>query len=67
MGGNNKVLHVHNDHPGSNSVMSYSSNGGEVPGSRPCYLPYGGWRTSPTHPFIERGAGGSHKSSNRCV
>ena len=55
VGGNNNVLHLHNDHLGSNSVMSYSSSAAEVSGSRTRYLPFGAWRTAPTQTYTDRG------------
>lgn len=62
VGGNNNVVHLHYDHLSSNSVMSYSANRNEVPCSRARCLPYGGWRTTPTQPFTERGRPQQHIS-----
>ncbi len=55
VGISNNVLHLHNAHVGSNSVMSYSSSAAEVSGSRTRYLPYGDWRTTPTQTYTDRG------------
>ena len=55
VGVGNNVLHLHNDHLGSNSVMSYNSGAGEVAGSRTRYLPFGDYRTAPTQTFTDRG------------
>ena len=38
-GGTSNLLHLHSDHLGSNSVMSYNNEGGMVGGSRARYLP----------------------------
>ena len=62
IGGNNNVLHLHNDHLGSNSVMSYSGSGNEVGGSRTRYLPFGAWRTAPTQTFTDRGYTGQKEN-----
>ena len=54
-GETNNLLHLHSDHLGSNSVMSYSSSGGMVAGSRTRYLPFGGYRTTPSQTFTDHG------------
>jgi hypothetical protein len=54
-GGTNNLLHLHTDHLGSNSVMSYNNGGGLVSGSCTRYLPFGAYRTIPTQTFTDRG------------
>ena len=54
-GGTNNLLHLHTDHLGSNSVMSYNNGGGMVGGSRTRYLPFGAYRTASTQTFTDCG------------
>ena len=54
-GETNNLLHLHSDHLGSNSVMSYNNGGGMVAGSRTRYLPFGGYRTAPSQTYTDRG------------
>ena len=62
-GGTNNLLHLHTDHLGSNSVMSYSNGGGMVGSSRTRYLPFGGYRTAPTQTYTNRGYTGQKQNA----
>ncbi len=65
VGGSNTLYYLFSDHLGSSSVMSNSS-GGKISGSEARYLPFGGYRTTPTtNPSItDRGfTGQKHNNS----
>jgi RHS repeat-associated protein len=64
---NGQLFYLHGDHLGSTSVMSYGQGHGNmntaVPDSRGRYLPFGGWRATPTQTITDRGYTG-HKQND---
>jgi RHS repeat-associated protein len=60
--GNNGFFFILSDHLGSVSLLSRPNNT-QVAGSTARYLPFGGWRTTPTAGLTDRGFTG-HKHNN---
>ncbi|MCB8953931.1 MAG: RHS repeat-associated core domain-containing protein [Ardenticatenales bacterium] len=54
-GGPTNTLHLHTDHLGSTSIMSYNGGGGVVASSTARYLPFGDYRIAPTQTYTDRG------------
>ena len=56
VGGSNTVYYLQTDHLGSTTALSsLAVGGGLVSGSTARYLPFGGWRTTPTQTLTDRG------------
>jgi RHS repeat-associated protein len=61
--GNNGLFYVLSDHLGSTSILSNSS-GGVVSGSTTRYLPFGGYRTTPSQTITDRDFTGQKENAD---